>query len=304
MPDLYAINIHLQERLEREWRDEVRAVEAASWLDDVGLLNNQRGGLLLRNLLRGGRIAGQEQRPNEKNGIWFIHRLANSRDLYDIRQARERLRRYLPIKRNHFPTDWPVDQGPSDFWQELGRTVAVFGYLEYILASTCYALLATGERAKALMDADDDRAISQWFNRIQRTQVDSMYGLILEFERVMCESNRVPHKVREDLVERLKELKPWRNALCHGAWLSIKDDGLPHLQHVYLYEGIPAGFEPKITIKDLTNIRIQTVETIFRIAEVASIAGPDNTYAAGPGFTLITAMPRQYEPGNDPAERK
>ena len=29
MSDLYAINLHVQERLERDWREEVRATEAA-----------------------------------------------------------------------------------------------------------------------------------------------------------------------------------------------------------------------------------------------------------------------------------
>ena len=304
MPDLYNINLHLQERLEHEWRDEVRAVEAARWLDEVGLLCDQKGGLPLRNLLRAGRIAGQEQRPNNKNGSWFICRLAESPDPQEIRQAREQLRRYLPIKRNNFPTDWPVNQGPSNFWQELGRTVAVFGYLEYTLASTCYALLATGERAKALLDAGDDHAFSKWFNRIERSQVDSLHGLILEFERVISESSQVPHNVREDLVERLKELKPKRNALCHGAWLSIADDGLAHLQHNHLDESIPVALQPNFTIKDLSEIRGQTVDTIFQIAEVASIADSDNTYVAGPGFILATVMPRQYEPRNTPTERE
>ena len=304
MLNFYAINLHLQERLEREWRDEVRAVEAAGWLDEVGLLHDRKGGLPLRNLLRAGRIAGQEQRPNKKNGSWFINRLAKSQDPQGIRQARERLRRYLPIKRNDFSIDWPVDQGPSNFWQELGRTVATFGYLEYILASTCYALLTTGERAKALLDAGDDNALSEWFKRVTRTHVDSLHGLTREFDRVIHESSRIPHNVRENLVERLKELKPFRNALCHGAWLSIDDNGLAHLHHVFPYEGIWAGFEPEFTIKDLSDIRGRTVDTIFQIAEVASIAGPDNTYAAGPGFTLVTDMPRHYEPGSTPAERE
>ena len=304
MPDLYNINLHLQERLEHEWRDEVRAVEAAGWLDEVGLLRDRKRGLPLRNLLRAGHIAGQEQRPNKKNGSWFIRRLAESRNPQGIRQARERLRRYLPIKRNNFPTDWPVNQGPSNFWQELGKTVAVFGYLEYILASTCYALLATGERAKTLLDADDDHAVSKWFNRIKRSQVDSLHGLILEFDRVMRESSLVPHNVREDSVKRLNELKPWRNALSHGAWLSIDDDGFANLQHMYLYEGIPVAFKPDFTIEDLSDIRGRTVDTIFQIAEMASIAGPDNTHVAGPGFTFATAMPRQYEPRISPEERE
>ncbi len=42
MPDILAINLHLQERLEQEWRDEVAAVEAANWLDDAGLLRDSR----------------------------------------------------------------------------------------------------------------------------------------------------------------------------------------------------------------------------------------------------------------------
>lgn len=133
MPDLYAINLHLQERLEQDWREEVRAVEAARWLDTAGLLRNYKNGLPLRRLLRAARIAGQEQRPNQKNGAWFIRRLAASRDPDAIREARERLRRCLPINRDVLPPDWPVNQGPAVFWQELGKTVAAFGYLEHIL---------------------------------------------------------------------------------------------------------------------------------------------------------------------------
>ena len=112
------------------------------------------------------------------------------------------MRRYLPIDRDNLPADWPVNQGISVFWQELGKTVAAFGYLEYILASTCYALLATAQRATVLLDANDDEALSQWYNRVLRSQVDSMHGLTLELDRVLSEDHRVPHTVREDLIAR------------------------------------------------------------------------------------------------------
>ena len=302
MPDLYAINLHLQERLEREWRDEARAVEAARWLDKQGLLPDRKKGLPLRGLLRAGRIAGQEQRPNKKNGSWFIRRLAKSREPHAIRQGRERLCRYLPIDRNNFPADWPVNQGPPIFWQELGKTVAAFGYLEYILASTCYALLATDERAAVLLNADDDEALSQWYNRILRSQVDSMFRLTCELDRVLRESHRVPHTVREDLLARLKELRPWRNALCHGAWLSIGEGGSGHLEHLYRKGRAPVAFEPEFTLKGLSDIRARTVDTTIRVAEAASVAGPQDTYVAGPGFALVIAMPRKYEPRNTPPD--
>ena len=81
-PDLDAINRCLQERLKQELRDEVRAVEAARWLDDAGLLADRedRPGQPLRVLLRDRNIHGQEQRPSKAYGKWFIRRMAMSPD--------------------------------------------------------------------------------------------------------------------------------------------------------------------------------------------------------------------------------
>ena len=302
MPNLYAINLHLQERLEQDWREEVRAPEAARWLDKAGLLTDRKGGLPLRNLLRAGRIAGQEQRPDQKNGTWFIRRLAASRDPNTIRDARERLRRCLPIDRDVLPPDWPVNQGPAVFWQELGKTVAAFGYLEHILASTCYALLATGERAAALLEANDHEAMRRWTERLLNSQTDSMHRLTLELSRVLDETGLVPRAVREDLVARLDELRPWRNALCHGAWLSVAEDGSARLEHVYKYERLPAGFERHVDFKRLSDVRARTVDITIRIAEAASVAGPAYTHMGGAGYALATVMPRMYEPRSAPPE--
>ncbi len=303
MPDLYAINIRLQERLERGWLEEVGAVEAARWLDEAGLLRNHKNGLPLRKLLRAGRIAGQEQRPNRKNGAWFIRRLAASRDPDAIRGARERLRRCLPIDRDLLPPDWPVNQGPAVFWQELGKTVAAFGYLEHILASTCLALLGTGERAAALLEADDHAAMRRWAERIIRSQIDPMHGLTSELDRVLREAGRVPHTHREDLIARLKELRRWRNALCHGAWLSFDQGGAGHLEHRYKHDNVFVAFEPRIiTLKDLSDVRARTVDITIRVAEAASVAGPAYTHMGGVGYALATVMPRMYEPPSAPPE--
>ena len=135
MSDLYAINIHLQERLEREWREEVRAPEAAAWLDRAGLLRNYRNGLPLRRLLRAGRIAGQHQRPDRKNGAWWIRRIAETPTREGILRARQRMRDYLPFARDHLHADWPLSRENPSFWQELGKTVAMFGDLENTLVS-------------------------------------------------------------------------------------------------------------------------------------------------------------------------
>ena len=293
MPDLYRINLHVQERLEHHWQDEVGAVEAARWLDKAGLLPDRKDGLPLRNLLRNGRIVGQQQRPDQEYGRWFICRLAESRSPEAIRRARERLRLYLPIERANFPADWPAHQDVPVFWQELGKTVAAFGYLEKILADTCYSLLATGTRAKELVSASDEE-VRLWYNRVLRSQTDSLHGLTVELDRVLKEDGRVSFSVRENLVDRLEELRPFRNAVCHGAWLGMNEDGSASFHHVYKDDGIAVAFERTLGIQELADIRARTVDITFRIAEAASVAGA--------GFALAAVMARKYEPRNTPPQ--
>ena len=283
MPDLRSINLYLQERLEREWSEEVSAVEAAGWLDEAGLLRDHKNGLPLRNLLRAGRIAGQEQRPNQPNGRWWIRRLAASPDLHERTRARHRIVKCLPIDRDVLPTDWPLHQGEPTFWEELGKTVAAFGYLEHALTMACYTLTATPEKATSAR-ADGDEAVSKWFARLERSWTDSMNALTLEIDRTLKEDSRVPHGVREDLVERLNDLRPWRNALCHGAWLGFGKDGSGVLCHYYKSDGIPVNFRPAVSLRDLADLRARIADTTIRLAEVASLAGA--------GFALTT-LPRK-----------
>lgn len=299
MPDLLAINIHLQDRLERDRRDEVRAPEAARWLDEAGLLPDRKGGLPLRDLLRAGRIAGQQQRPDRKDGRWFIRRLAASGDQGVIGDTRERIHRCLPVDRDALPTDWPVHPGLDVFWQELGRTVAAFGHLEHMLGSTCLAHVATVEKARPFMDGSNHDAAVKWNTRLRESRLDTMHQLTRELDKLLREAGRVPHAVREGLVADLGELRPWRNALCHGAWLDVDEDGCGHLEHVYPDpdDRWPVAFVPReITPKDLAGVRARTVDVTIRVAEAASVSGPPDTGLAGHGYTLAVGMPRMHAP--------
>lgn len=296
MPDLHAINLHLQERLERDWRDDVRAPEAARWLDKAGLLPDRKGALPLRNLLRDGRIAGQEQRPDKRNGTWFIRRLAASRDPDEIRAARERIRRCLPVDRDAIPADWPVPQGPDGFWQELGRTIAAFGHLEQMLGSACYALLIAPEQMEAFLESPTGKAASRWVERTRKTWVDALHGLISEFDRGLRDARRIPHAVREGLVADLRLLRPWRNALCHGAWLDVDEDGCGHLVHFFLDDGALAAFEPrKITLQGLSDVRARTLDVTIRVVEAASVSGPLLTPSGVANYALGADLPRMHE---------
>lgn len=77
MPDINAINEHIQRQLRARDEERTSAVEAGQWLDEAGLLvdSRQRPGKPLRDLLRARLVWGQEQ---QSNGRWVIHRIGVS----------------------------------------------------------------------------------------------------------------------------------------------------------------------------------------------------------------------------------
>jgi len=295
MPNLYAINLHLQERLESDWLDEVKAPEAARWLDEAGLLRDDKNGLPLRGLLRAGRIAGQEQRPDNKNGRWFIRRLAESRDMSAIWQARERMRAYLPLERGHLHPDWPLSRDNPAFWEELGKTVAMFGNLEHALTSACFGLTNPPADPSELR-ADQVPAYLEWIVNLRASRTDAMGVVAARFVKFLKDDGRIPHTVRDELRAQLDELRRWRNALCHGAWHGFSRDGAGVLSHHYKEDGLVMQFPSRVGLNDLADLRVRIADTIVRITEAASVAGYISPIAA--------VLPRQYEPRNVPPERE
>ena len=294
MSDLYAINLHLQKQLEWDWREEVRAAEAAVWLDDAGLLRNYKNGLPLRRLLRAGRIAGQEQRPNQKNGSWWIRRVAESRDPMAIQQARQRMRRYLPIDRGILHADWPLSRDTPAFWEELGKTVAAFGYLENELTSACYSLTAPPAKPNDLTP-EQVPAYLKWYAEVEAFRGDAMYVLTERLGKLLKKDGRVPHAVRVDLRKRLDELRHWRNALCHGAWFGFSGDGAGVLSHYYREGKRVVKFPTMVKLEDLADLRARIVDATLRVAEVSSVAGSSSA--------LAVVLRREYEPRNREPER-
>ena len=293
MPDLYAINLHLQERLEADWRKEVDASRAAHWLQEAGLLPNGRNGSELRQLLEAGRIAGQQWRPDRDGGLWWIRRLAQSRDIQSIQEARRRMRSYLPLDRSIMHPDWPLSRDNPAFWEELGKAVAAFGYLENTLVSACYSLTAPPADPGNMQD-EQIPALLQWYREVEAFRADSLHVLAGRFDKLLKKDGRVPHTVRNGLRKQLDELRHWRNALCHGAWFGFSGDGAGVLSHYFMENKQAIRFPPTVALKDLAELRARIVDATIRVEETASVAGS--------GSAAATVFRRQFEPRNSPPE--
>ena len=121
-----------------------------------------------------------------------------------------------------------------------------------------------------------------------------MHVLTGRLGELLKKDGRVPHAVRTDLRRQLDELRPWRNALCHGAWLGVDSDGSGILSHYYKKAKRVVQFQPRVTLKDLADLRARIVDATIRVAEVSGVAGSNSVLAA--------VMPRKYQPRNAPPE--
>ena len=102
------------------------------------------------------------------------------------------------------------------------------------------------------------------------------------------------HTVREDLVDQLNELRPVRNAICHGAWLGVNEDGSGSLCHEYKDGEFVLRYKTTFGIQDFKDTRAKIADLTFRIVEAASIVGSESAIPA--------VAARKFEPRNTPPE--
>lgn len=62
------------------------------------------------------------------------------------------------LDRDRLPSDFPTHRHSSEFWEQLGRAVATFGFLEEILKKAIFALTAT----RPYTPDEIEEAFSKW----------------------------------------------------------------------------------------------------------------------------------------------
>lgn len=125
------------------------------------------------------------------------------------------------IDRDKLPADWPTHAHDSAFWQELGRTVATFGFMEEMLGKAIFAL--TGN--KAYDPEGEPDAFEKWIKTLEKALTDQLGGLIDNYAKALAENDRTKGNDYTALITALKEAKDIRNVLCHGSWDKPDDQG-------------------------------------------------------------------------------
>ena len=193
----------------------------------------------------------------------------------------------LVVDRTRLPEEWPTNAGSPAFWEELGRTVAAFTHLEDMLARAFFGL--TGSREFADME-EAEAAYPQWEKALKETLTDTLHALTAKLEKAFKDDDRVSDDIAEPFIARLKALRVWRNALCHGAWQGFAADGTTSLRHFRKTADGPELLENNLTIDDISSIRAETIALTVDVVDIVSTLGIRFPGSALPGFDLAEHM--------------
>ena len=219
-------------------------------------------------------------------------------DRYYRAQARERilLTKRMPqvVDRDRLPEDWPTHRGSSEFWEELGRAVASFSYLEDTLARAYFGL--TGTKTFETVD-QAEAAFPEWAKELKQALTDSLYALTSKLGKAFEDDDRVPKAVASDFIAHLDELRVWRNALCHGAWQDFSVDGSSQLRYFRKTAPGVEQLDVRLTLEKVSTIRLETVELTLDIMDLLSAAGVQFPGTAPPD--IDDARCGQRQPADD-----
>jgi hypothetical protein len=125
------------------------------------------------------------------------------------------------IDRGKLPDGYPTHMQIPQFWEELGRTVAAYGFLEEMLGKAIFAL--TGK--KEFDPNGDPDAFGEWIKTLERAITDQLGGLIITYEKALADNEMTRDADYTGLITELKKAKDIRNVLCHCSWGKPDDHG-------------------------------------------------------------------------------
>ena len=183
------------------------------------------------------------------------------------------------------PDNWPTHEAEPAFWEELGRAVATFGFLEDIIPRFLLAF----EGSKDGRNYTEEE-VERWVRSLERSLSDPLGSLIRKIEQAFKGDGRIPTETCIEIVGRLKEINRRRNALCHGAWIGFDEAGGAQLRHfVRNEEGETVLRSEQLSKEDIAAVRCETASLIRRLTEVTVSIGVQLPGSGLPGVGVLAA---------------
>ena len=181
-------------------------------------------------------------------------------------------------------TAWPTHACPAEFWEELGRTIAAFGFLEDSLQRANLAITATREY-RSVQEAE--AAFETWERELDLSMDETLGALVRRFMTALKDDERYSPTDEDEIERRLKPVAWWRNALCHGAWTDYDSrSGCATLRYWPKKKRREEGDRP-ISRHDLVRIRHAAVELTILVIDAVTSKGIRFPGSDSPGKPVL-----------------
>ncbi len=190
----------------------------------------------------------------------------------------ERADSLFVIDRKEVDPLYPTNFHSPIFWEELGRLIATFGFLEKTLMKAIFVFQGTKEQYDDPEKPNSDFEV--WFKQLEVTAADTLHPLAEKYRDAVKENPNSTRKV-EDLVNDIKSLAKVRNVLCHGFWEVPDETGksLPKFIGKKNFERC----EEKFDHEDLQKLRERVVGLAFMVIDTVTTMGWQFPGSLGPG---------------------
>jgi hypothetical protein len=202
------------------------------------------------------------------------------------------------IDRDRLPALFPTHRHSPEFWEQLGRTIATYGFLEEVLGRAIFAF--TGTRSYR---ADEiDAAFQAWLPQLEHALTDQLWNLAESYGKAAHENPATTTENVGELVEHIKKATVIRNVLCHGSWQTPNADGASLPLFVNRQKQV---FDTAIDITYLKQVQAHVAELACCVIDSVTHIGWQFPGSAGPGKPIMQqAHSTEAFMGNEALEQK
>jgi hypothetical protein len=184
------------------------------------------------------------------------------------------------IDQSALPPLFPTHRHSSEFWEQLGRTIATYGFLEEVPGKAIFAFTATG----AYSPDEIDEAYQAWLPQLERALTDQLWNLAESYGKAVRDNPAATITNVNDLVDNIKGATTIRNVLCHGSWRSPNADGASVPLFVSRQKEV---FETAIDITYLEQVQGHVIELICGVINSVTHMRWQFPGGAGPGKPIM-----------------
>ena len=182
---------------------------------------------------------------------------------------------------------WPTHRCPAEFWEELGRTVATFGFLEDSLQRANLAVTAT-RKYGSVQEAEE--AFMTWERELELSMDETLGALVRRFVTALKNDARYSPSEEDEIERKLQSVAWWRNALCHGAWTDYDSNSGHATLRYWPKKKWREQLDRPITRGDLARVRRTTVEVTILIIDAVTMRGIQFPGSNFPGRSVLSEL--------------